>query len=791
MPHQDKLPTFTYSLIAMQQERLLIVYKELYHINSILNFFLGGNTTEEDPRKNNIQHIIDDINIIRGKVECLNNETLEPLKSQDSISSNRIVFLTTFNYVKIEIEDMLKVVDTIYNKMRQMFNESLNQYIPYPSLGRRYSNHSLMVYLEYIFRDMLTQLSKPHNKTDNTTKNIILDWDYKTDFNYRKFYSSDIHKEQIGDYNYYIDLPYSYYELPYLLPSITYNIINIILKNKQNSQFNELKSKVQIELKRDVVDKSILVNNVYDLFGHKKYIEDLVDDIFSDTVAFYLHKEAYIYSLAHQALGEGLARDFFEQNSDKNSFSIRPHTWNFSIQKDHIILRLWLLIKLSEEESKKKESKKKELINTIKGFLRSLIDLEQNDDIENKEKERRNYEDSFEYIYQNNYPNFYESYKNTRIYLKILYEFFAQKKYHYYLKEYINTYERKNTNSSNNNENNSFWKYQDYFNRCWKERFKTLEDSSGEETRHPNCFRYKLHEKLLKEAKREPQDTYYSLRLFKIRKVFEQDQDLNEALKTLQKSSLLTNQENTNYPYKNFYSYGIYDFINIKKVRDVNSIQKQFKVYQEAFIQNQSDKINFFETRHILLRVDKDGRESKINTIELNNQAGAIFQIELEKNMQNPNGYENLAQSIDHLETLLKDHTCNNYMIFKSLGPKDLIVFVFNKSIENIHKLSTKLCQANYIRRTFTSIFSSNSNSLKVERYITKRSITICSYLRVKNSSKLNKNSVDGTIYSITGVMDKKIMWNSGTNLKTVNQFYKKNAQNLTDFHTKFEIKDT
>jgi hypothetical protein len=640
-----------------------------------------------------------------------------------------------------------------------------------------------MVHLEYIFRDMLTQLSKPHNKTDNTTKNIILDWDYKTDFNYRKFYSSDIHKEQIGDYNYYIDLPYSYYELPYLLPSITYNIINIILKNKQNSQFNRLKSEVQIELKRDVVDKSILVNNVYDLFGHKKYIEDLVDDIFSDTVAFYLHKEAYIYSLAHQALGEGLARDFFEQNSDKKNFSIRPHTWNFSIQKDHIILRLWLIIKLYEEESEEK----KELINTIKGFLRSLIDLEQNDDIENKEQERRNYEDSFEYIYQNNYPNFYESYKNTRIYLKILYEFFAQKKYHYYLKEYINTYERKNTNSSNNNENNSFWKYLSYFNKCWEERFNTLEDSSGKETRHPNCFRYKLHEDLLNTTNRDKKDTYYTLRLFKIRKVFKENQNLNQVLNLLQQNELITNQENSGYPYKNFYSYGIYDFINIKKVRDVNSIQKQFKVYQEAFKQTQSDEINFFETRHILMRVDKDGIKSKINTIELNNQVGAIFQIELEKNMKNPNGYENLAQSIDHLETLLKDHTCNNYMIFKSLGPKDLIVFVFNKSIENIHKLSTKLCQANYIRRTFTSIFS---NHLDKDNLTIEENITICSYLRVKNSSDQN-NSIDGTIYSITGVMDKKIMWNSGTNLETVNQFYKKNAQNLTDFHTKFEIKDT
>jgi hypothetical protein len=136
-------------------------------------------------------------------------------------------------------------------------------------------------------------------------------------------------------------------------------------------------------------------------------------------------------------------------------------------------------------------------------------------------------------------------------------------------------------------------------------------------------------------------------------------------------------------------------------------------------------------------------------------------------------------------------------MIFKSLGPKDLIVFVFNQSITNIHELINTMLKIRYktrnsfVHRVFTSIFSSNSNSLKVERYITKRSITICSYLRVKNSSELNKNSVDGTIYSITGVMDKKIMWNSGTNLEKVNQFYKKNAQNLTDFHTKFEIKDT
>lgn len=742
------LITLRNSLINLQKERLNILVKELYHIENILDFFNGNDNKKETPMQKNISYIQYDIKMMKKEIQELNN-LLSLLNSNDS---TKIKFLIEFNYSKLKIEEFLKVVDAIYNKMRQMFNENLTQYIPYPSYGRRYSNNSLVIYLESYFRDIFKQLID--DKKDENLRRLIFNWDYRSDFTYRKFYSPEISKDQTGLYNYYIDLPYSYYELVYLIPSITYNMIHIIIKNRLNKTITNQFNKVLKNMKEEVIDKSDLMHHVYDLMGHNKYLKDLLLDIFSDKIAFDIHKESYIFTLAHQALGEGLADSFMAVNEDK-SYNIVVNQWNFSQEKDHIILRLWLLLYYREKQQDKRFDEK---IDELKNYLKVLIDLESNE-INN---------DSFKHLYKNLHPNFYEAFESVELYLKIFYNFFIKQSTRI-------SVETKNFEIANT------------LLGCWDNRFE-LSKKNINLIHHPTNFRIKLHNNLLNREKE-----FYTLRLIKIRK--DGNADIEELEKGLIKQEKLSSDDNSNKDNNtikqyNFISYGIYDFINLKEVKTEVNLEKQFKWYQKDNKQN----IKFFEIKHILFRVDKKGIYKRDISEELKiNEFSAMISIVLKKNIQNKDGYKNLPESIEKIEEIVKGY---KYMILKSLGPEDLILFIFNISILKINNIIKKIYENEYIHRTYTAITHPyiQNNSLCIKNKKFEKNIIPVSYIRLKDDisklSSINTDKID-KIVSTSGITDIKIVWKEEkVSLEDINKFYKDNTKFISDYTTKFEIKN-
>ena len=760
------------SMINLQKERLNILVKELYHIRNILDFFEANKSKKKSKQTHmmeNIKYIKHDLNEMSNNIKNLKKlldnlihkvSTTEDKNNITMFNHNNVLFLIKLNYSKLKIEEFLKVISVIYNKMRQLFNENLTQYIPYPTIGRRYSNNSLVIYLEKNFRNIFDNLVDIKNK-----KKLIFNWDYKSDFTYRRFYSPEISKKQVGSYNFYIDLPYSYYELAYLLPSVTYNIIHIIIKNELNNNLIKQYNTMFTKIKKEVVNKSNLMNHVYDLMGHDKYLKDLLLDIFSDKIAYKIHKDSYIFTLAHQALGEGLADSFFsiENNNlqQKQIYNIVVNEWDFNHKKDHIILRLWLLL------SYRKDKENEEILN-LKEYLATLIDLNDANNYVNNKK------DSFEYIYQNNHPNFYESYRSVKIYLQMFYEFFK--------KQNINL----NLDIENKNVIN-------ILNKCWENRFQLIKQNNIVTANHPTNFRVKLHKNL--SAKRE----FYTLRLIKIRKdsndfdIYKCENELVEQenfLKTKNDSNSSNNKQNSNINENteatyNFSAYGIYDFINLREVKQTFNLDSQYDRY--SYKQNENKKVNFFESKYILFRLDTNGIKKEDLQKLPSDRLGAMINIVLTKDSKNDNGYENLQESCKEIEQVLEKNKNIQYMMLKSLGPEDLVILVFNITPEETHKLSLDLYDTNYIHRTFTIIikpFKDKSNAKVCRKNFA--DVNIVSYIRLKENNTLNKQN--NRIVSTTGIMDKKIIWKQNTTLEDINNFYIQNKNKISDYYTHFEI---
>ena len=143
--------TLIESLRLIQLEKLLIISKEIDFIENILLYFKGYEEKESEKEKsfvyNNIERLeydIDSIKIRVGNLTDINDNMLE--------FSEKLKFLLFYDYIQTQIEEMLTLLEGIYVKMNQLFGETLNQYLPYPTFfGRRFSSHGLMMYLDRYF----------------------------------------------------------------------------------------------------------------------------------------------------------------------------------------------------------------------------------------------------------------------------------------------------------------------------------------------------------------------------------------------------------------------------------------------------------------------------------------------------------------------------------------------------------------------------------------------------------------------------------------------------------------
>ena len=751
------------SLRLIQVEKMVIILKEMEHIENILKFYEGYEAESSKPLKpikKNIEFLKKDINNLRDKIRIMKGINKQFFNKDTETSHTNILLIIQYDYVRTQIEDMLRVIQALYNKMGQLFGEALNQYLPYPILGRRYSNNSIMIYLENYYREMFNTFC---NKGE---PELILGWNYHTGFKYRTFVSRDIKRDDYQDdtYNNYIDLPYWYYELPFLLPSITHEVMYIALRNPKKN----LKETYQ-SLKKDIDNffndnKNNLVQKIQDIIGYDEYVEDLSKEIICDLYGYKIHGEAYINALFHDIIGEKLAKDYLKiiHFKDKNGNNTEeskliPSDWCFLQKKDHSILRLHFLLKIHPKRDKE--------FKQMQEILDSIMPLRTN--------VMKDIKEGFESIYTHNYPNFKPSFLIVQNYLEQLLTCFT-------------------TWLNNNKFETEDIEYAPDFNEIWEKRYTQLEEN-GDTVPHQNNFRRHI---LCKVGKldylknNDDKKLAYLMTLKKLRK-----DDKNSVGKLKDKLSDLSKNDDD----KNFIVYGIYDGFTLENKE--NSFDVAIMLYSLLEKANNEDNsIRYFNTKQVLTRV-----YDTIQNADKNKPAdfSTIINIELLKDANNPNGYKNIKDAIENIAKVL-DGQKNHYYeadIFKSLGPKDITVIIKNASLETIFLLTKKLnCKKQeHIMRTFTMICSEINHGKEIKLpEIEENNFRLISTLRLSKEGQifiedykkyLDMDKIDD-IVEITGVMDIRIIWKT-EKIEDIFEFYDKLTEDslVTDYQTRIEKK--
>ena len=751
----------------MQVEKMVIILKELEHIQNILDFFNGYKAEEckEKPIKQNIAYLKEDIFALQKKIKNLKkiNQDLDP--------SDLMLFLIQYDYIRTQIEDMLRVIQALYNKMQQLFGETLNQYLPYPTLGRRYSNNGIMMYLGNYYREMLKSFSE-----DNEPSNkLILGWNYRTGFQYRVFVNRETKRENYKEdtFNDYIDLPYWYYELPMLLPSITHEVSYIALRKpnkKMKVPFENLKEEIKLFLN----DKSNnYVQKVQDVIGYDEYGEDLSKVIFCDVIGLKTHGESYINALFHNILGEKLSKDYLKitHRGEKEYFKILPNEWYFIQKKDHSILRLHFLLSLSKDHSDYKNMKK--LVNNI-------MPLTADD---------KPYP-GFDQTYRYNYPNFRASYQSVQNYLTQL------------LKR-LEKWEKINQNKLDA----IIPPESPDFNKLWKNRYEV--QRGGEDTvMHQNNFRQSIHTEISKidylvTSHEKNESIIYLMELGKARKDINQNKDINIIQMITDNIDKDKNASDEEERVTKLSVYGIYDWVTITRKRSSFNITERFEnLLQKIPTENTSpivDGLRYFKAKQVLMKVHQTIKGHNQNNI--NPEFSVIFNIELSKKIDSSectNGYNKLKLAISNIAKKLDKHL-NNFKtatIYKSLGPKDLTLIINDASLEFIFEFLTELnkqesdSEEGKVLRTFTMLCSEFNKLPKIED-----NFVLISYLRISNDfkeddlEKMKQNTLMRSLHEVTGVMDFRVEWKKEASIADVLNFYNEMLEHsyLTDFQTKIE----
>ncbi|CAA6821070.1 MAG: Unknown protein [uncultured Sulfurovum sp.] len=795
-----KTDTIKTSLKLIQVEQMVIILKELKHIKNILDFFHGykeidKQNHESKPIKKNIYYLRRDIVALEEKIQML--ETIHQEMSHDTT----VLFLIKYDYIRTQIEDLLGVVEALYNKMQQFFGETLNQYLPYPILGRRFSNNATMMYLNNYYREMLKNFSTRSNHEEKDQ--LILGWNFKTGFKYRIFVNREIKRKGYKKdvFNNYIDLPYWYYELPMLLPSITHEVASIALRHPKEAlsiPYQSLNDKLHDFLSDT---NNNFIQKVQDIIGYTQYANELAKEIMADLIAYHVHQEAYMNALFHNTIAEKLSKDYLKViHKEGNEYlKMLPNEWYFNQKKDHAILRLHFLLYLIQDKEAKK-GKQSETYEEMYNMLNALMPLD------NTKIER---EEGFSKTYKYHYPNFHSSYQSVQNYLmqtlNVLKQWYHSNKYHI-----LNFPSPQQETSCD-------------FSTLWKQRYE-IQSNNENMVLHQNNFRLEIHDKIsqipfLSTIKQTKEPVIYVLELGKARK--DTHTNLNNPSDIMHLVQDEINAENKleevqQDSSKAFSVYGIYDWASIKEKKNIIDINKKIKSLLPNTKHNNTKKLKYFKTKQVLLKVHAEIQGE--TTTKEKQTFSAIYNMELEKTINKnkcTNGYKSLDESINYIVNKLNKADNKSKFkranIYKSLGPKDLTVILEESSLAFIFDFISQLNKVPYkeeqvnILRTFTMICSSFEQTnldltSKQHTFQFQDPFILVSYLRISNTftkkelqELLHSNRHDiKVLYEITGVMDYRLEWKEGIAMQTVLTFYNKMIDNecLTDFQTKIEKRE-
>jgi len=751
------------SLIGSIEEEFLILLKELNFINNILLFFnksQNGNNLSE--RKDELKKMLHEIAKLTNRSNSIKNhiEELKKLNSEE--------FAIFYDYVRIETEEMLQIVSILYNKVNQYFGEMMNQYLPYPTFfGRRYSNYNLLVVLDKYYHQMYKYFIAKQNAE------LVFLWNHTTDYRYRPIRNPNIQRfnYSYSTHNDYIELAYWYFELPYLIPATTHEVIKIILRDlRYEDNFNDFtntNARKLFEIYKDFENyiqeffsqkRNLLVANIDESIGYSKIQREIIKNIFADIVAYLIYGKAYFYTLLHINFAKGLAKHYltvyYKRNETKNNNNtdiidkahIQIEKWIFDLNKDLTILRLAVLYFLFydkiliQENKQDKHNELKELLNTFISF------------------------DSNEYKLNN------EAYKSVSIFLKQIF---------YLIKNWLNETKNKSTNrevltkviDEFCDKNPINCKIAKVYQDLWNDRFNNLKNEQNQ-FKFTNFYRKKLHEILTLNDKSNDifsNNKLYILTLRKVRK---------NSLSKISKITEYESKNNTTNLLK-FNTLGIWDAAFLEEKDLFYYIDKKTNFLIKNLESSSNRELKYFDSKFMLMLA-----KSNIDIKETKNYNMAFFiNIELERDYNTYNGYKNLKKSIEDIAKAINN---KKYQIYKSLGPKDLYIVIYHNCLEEIYDCLNNIKNKNQLKRTFSFI-----GIREIKDFECTKNINFSSFIRLrskKNISNIISNDLKNSeIFRIVGNFDYKIKWKNDISLKSIFSFYEKNIDNLSDYQTILE----
>jgi len=785
------------SLIQIKKEKLSIMLKEILHLRYILNYYSlkpknrdSSSDTKQTIESANIKEDMSTAEESLISVKESLKEVYDIIKILDNyINSDKdtqeenLYFIILQDYIGKTINNTLHTIELIYKKIYQIFEESYNQYIPKPTLGRRFSNNNLVSTLKSHYEKIINSLGVAKSK-------LILSWSYK---NYMSLEYSQYELNRYNStksYETFINLPYWYYELPTLLPSITHACIKIVLTQK-DSKIREQKEQIEKDIKSYSIN---LQNNL--LIADKILDKDiaLTDKIIADITAFAIHGNAYIYSLFHETIGIGMA-ELFDISLKKDivpkgattpiseymeeCFEYRVLPYKFNPLRDISAIRLHVLLSFAIETDSYILEMKKLLNSILNTNNMSMVSKLYN-------KNHPHYKDYYN-IYNEVAIDIIEAYKSAIEHSNIIYE----------IKSIF-----KGVKTTN-------------FNQLWE---KHLNDGYV----HKNEFRKILHEQtkinlekiINKDLDKLGWGEPYSMRFVKIHK------SIDCTLKDKNSKDNCFDKKINHYFENYYHSFGIYDLLLIYSTKN---LYENIDVIIEQKFEKFNDKLElrYYESRFALMKIYPTIEASGNSNNDTKQYVSIMYNIDLNFPIDEER-YQFLANAIDTIAETIKTESQNfcddsksnenasiekkfsKANIYKSLGPGDLIVIIDGVPEDNFLQFSQYIVALKEVKRTFTTVLTKDKESLEPgEEY------NIVSYVRLALDeeetldSKINnildkyyKEDIGNRdkiekVYITSGVLDLEIIWNNTATTKDVINFYElcMRERVIKDFQTKFNKK--
>lgn len=761
------------SMTILQKEKLLVIKKELLHLWHIADFYKSKDNTHENNKSQReviSEKIYIDINAHLKYIQELNEHITSYYNKFGNRNDDYLSFLTLYDFYNQEIKKLLEITQYIQSKFLQFQQEHFNQYMPVPNINKRYSSKGFLDYL----KDYHTEILENEHKD---IRHPVTLWGHTDSF--RAHHS--LGKNKNGNER-YVEIPYWNYEIPFMLPIITHEMGHIILEDTKSTELKKL--------------KEIFINS-NDIETVFKDNESFLDEILSDIFAYLHHGSAYIISVTHELLGLGFSYQFYSKNKDE-PISINPI--DLEEQKFlEALIRLKILISFSTVWSIEDNSIIKNLKNILDWIILEIAPNDYETNIIKALKETENNPNtnlakiyhSF-YNLDKEYIDFHYAITNyTQVIEKVFKD--NENKVFKIIKNILEKIEPKKSffTFKQSSKQNKLLLYKESFNELANSRIYLLENDDIDKIKieFKNKFRKII---LTEEEVLSNQDnelgSAYELVMFKTRMDRFKEGDyintLSNEIKKMHNTVLINelteqNQLHNAISIEPKFTFDYYSMLSLVKKRESITIE-ELNRYLEY--QPNTKTAKYYTNKYSLILLEKYDQSPRN---ENDNKFSAFISLGLARNDS-----KNTKKAIHSINNTMnkKDFETIKYEIYKSLGPKEIVVHLHSCSIDTLYTAKRELFQdenSKIFHRSYTTICAdpNDINQLTIEDPY------YCgSSLRAKTNTH-DEDFEDSNIYSLlmnTGVKDYTVQWKPNTPMSSIIKYYNQLAENekCTDTQT-------